>query len=170
MTWIIDTITLPHGGPQFVKRLILRKQEAKTLLDSFPLPVDLGPDAFKLQIKGLISPALLADQLWEVIKKAGQESIQIQVTDEPEFTFFAGRYTVNKADSGVSKPQFDDNGKLVQKYNITFIAFSEQGDTQDGDTGDFILDEPGVGFGDLESIFGDFADFIEPIFQDLFIP
>ena len=149
MTWIIDTITLPHGGPQFVQRKVLRKQEADKLLEKFPLPIDLGPDSFKLQIKGLISPASEADKLWEVVKKAGQESIQIQITDEPEFIHFAGRYTVNKADSGVKKPMFDENGKLVQEYNLVFIAFSEQGDTQDVDTGDFILDEPGVGFGDF---------------------
>ena len=169
MTWTIDAnIILPHGGPQLVKRRVLRKQEADKLLEKFPLPVDLGPDSFKLQIKGLISPALLADQLWEVVKKAGQESIQIQITGEPEFEFFAGRYTVNKADSGVKKPMFDENGKLVQEYDITFIAFTEQGDTQDIDTGDKILDEPGIGFGDFEDIFDDFADFIIPGFTDLF--
>jgi len=160
MTWKIDTIELPFGGPQSVKRRVIRKQTADKIISQFPFPVDLGPDAFEFQIKGLISPAELADQFWEDVKNPDKDKFVIEVTNDPEFEFFSGEYVVNRSDIGMTKPQFDSvTGKIVQNYNITFVQFSQ--DIGNGSTGDLNLDEDGVGFGDFNIDFNfDFVNFI----------
>jgi len=163
MTWTLDDavdgITLPFGGPQSVKRRVIRKKTAESILSQMPFPIDLGPDTFELQIKGLISPASQADKLWEIVKRADRDSLVISITSEPEFEFFGGQYIINRSTVGISKPRFDENGKIVQNYDITFVQPPE--DTGNSDNGENIGDEDGIGFGDLgDSFLFDFAKFI----------
>lgn len=159
MTWVIgddvDGVILPFGGPQTLNRRVMRKQTADKILEDFPIPFDLGPDSFEMVMTGLISPAAEADKLWEICKRAEQESIQIVVLNEAEFAKFTGLYAVSKGDISISGPMFDENGKSVQKYAITFVQFAEQGDLGNGDSGDSVGTEPGIGFGDIDISFGD---------------
>ncbi len=168
MTWKVDEIELSFGGPSGIQRRVLRKQTANKILEQFPFPVDTGPDAFELQLKGMITPALLADQLWEKTKAAEQPELRLEVSNDPEFEFYTGNYAVNRSTIGMSKPRFDSaTGKIVQDYNITFVQFAE--DIGNGDTGDKGLDEPGVGFADIPENFGDFIfDTFQLTFGDLF--
>ena len=175
MGWFIfdadDGIALPFGGPQKVSRRIMRKQTANKILEDFPLPFDLGPDSFELQLTGLISPPAEADKLYEIAKRAESESITITVTndtlgqDKDKFDKINGQYAVSRGDISISAPAFDSNNKIVQKYDITFLQFAEQSDLGNGDSGDKSLDEPGIGFGDINLTFGDF-DFLN--LADLF--
>jgi hypothetical protein len=159
MTWIINNeVILPFGGPQEVRRRLLRKQSAEAVIESFALPFDLGPDSFELNIKGLISPASEAQKLWQICEKAEQSSITITVENEPEFETFINNslYAVNRADIGMSEPRFDaDTGAIVQDYDITFVQFPGS-DVQPTDSGELESDEAGVGFGS----FDDFGSFI----------
>ena len=154
-------VRLPFGGPQKVSRRVMRKQAANKILSAFPLPFDLGPDSFALQLTGLISPPKAADKLYELAKRAEVESITITVKDDSfgddatHFNKINGQYAVSRGNLSITKPQFDENGKLVQKYDITFIQFAEQSDVGNGDSGDIVNDEPGIGFGDINFSFGD---------------
>lgn len=158
-----DTIgvRLPFGGPQKVNRRVMRKQTANKILEQFPLPFDLGPDSFELQLSGLISPPEAADKLYELAKRAETESMTITVNndsfgqDADHFNRINGQYAVSRGDISITAPAFDENGKLVQKYNITFIQFAEQSDIGNGDSGDLVNDEPGISFGDINFSFGD---------------
>jgi len=163
MTWTIDDandgVTLPFGGPQSVKRRVIRKKTAQSILSQMPFPIDIGPDAFELQIKGLISPAAEADKLWEIVKRADRDSVVVSITNEPEFEFFTNQYIINKSTVSISKPAFDANGKIVQNYDITFVQPPE--DIANSDDGEKIIDEDGIGFGDLGDDFVfDFLTFI----------
>jgi len=163
MTWTIgdadDGVTLPFGGPQSVKRRVIRKKTAESILSQMPFPVDLGPDSFQMQIKGLISPAAEATKLWEIVKKADQDSIPVVITNESEFEDFSNQYIINRSTVGISKPRFDENGKIVQNYDITFVEPPENiGNSDDAEK---VTDEDGVGFGDLGDDFVfDFLNFI----------
>jgi len=170
MAWAIDGIVLPID-PTKVDRRVLRKQEATNILQQFPLPFDLGPDTFQLNLKGFIFPSLLADQLWEVAKSPDNSSIQIEVTNDTEHEFYNGRYAINKASVKRTGPEFtkvSGNDVAVHRFDITFIQFGEQGAIGDGDSTDIDLDEDGVGF-DIEDIFGtfDFSSFIN-VLDDFF--
>ena len=164
----VDGVTLGFGGPQTVKRRVLRKQTADKILANFPLPIDLGPDSFELNIKGLISPASEAVKLWDIVKRADVDSIIVNVIGEPEFVQYTGQYVINRADQGMSKPMFDAvTGKTVQEYNITFVQFTEN--VQNVDDGEKTLSEPGVGFGDIDLLFGDVVfDTFSNFFPNLF--
>lgn len=170
MTWKIDTITLPFGGPQTVQRRVLRRQTSNKIIEDFPIPVDIGPQSYELRITGLIhargNNGSNADQLWETVKAAENPTIQIIITDEPEMADYGGNklYAVNKADVGMSRARFDaSTGEIVREYDITFIEFEE--DIGEQDTGELELDEDGIGNGDLNLSFG---DFVFDIFQNLF--
>lgn len=176
MTWIIgdnDTsapenqggVELSFGGPQRIDRRILRKQTADKILEDYPLPFDLGPDSFELQLSGLIYPPAAADRLYEMAKRAESDTIII-TNDDPNFQKLNGQYAVTRGSISISSPQFDtETGALVQRYDITFIQFAEQSDTGNGDSGDEVGDDDGIGFGDFD--FG-FGDLIKESFQNLF--
>ncbi len=168
MTWIIDGITLPID-PVSAERRVLRKQQANQILSAFPLPFDIGPQAFELTLKGLIWPPKLAKELWEQTKVAETESIQIQVLDDPNHLQYEGTYAVNKESVKENGPRFVRDEGLdvsVANYDITFVQFGESSAIGDGDGLDLDLDEDGVGF-DIEDVFGsfDFDDFINTINQ-----
>jgi len=168
MTWIIDGITLPID-PVTAERRVLRKQQANQILASFPLPFDIGPQAFELTLKGLIWPPSLAKELWEQTKVAESESIQIEVLNDPDHLQYEGRYAVNKESVKEDGPKFvrDEGSDVsVAAYDITFVQFGDSSAIGDGDGGDLDLDEDGVGF-DIEDVFGsfDFSDFIDTITQ-----
>ena len=167
MTWTVNSILLPFGGPQTEKRGVLRRQTANKIIEQFPFPVDIGPQSYELTITGLIHAighaGSNADQLWEDLKNAEKPTVQLVVT-EPEFAKYSGLYAVNKMDIGMSKPMFDaTSGEMVKEYNITFVQFAE--DIGELDTGDNSLDEPGIGFGDINITFG---DMIFDSFQNIF--
>jgi len=166
MPWAIEGIVLPID-PTKVDRSVLRKQEAASILQQFPLPFDLGPDTFKLNVKGFIFPSELADQLWELSKRPDSPSVQIEVTNDTEHEFYNGRYSINKSSVKRTGPEFikvAGNDVAVHRFDITFIQFGEEGAINDGDSGDVDLDEDGTGF-DIEDIFGtfDFDKFINVI-------
>ncbi len=166
MPWKFDSLSIPID-PTSIERKVLRKQEATSILQQFPLPFDLGPDAFELTIKGFVWPSLLADQLWELTKQAEAPSIQIEVTDDEEHEVYSGLYAVNKASVKRKDPEFitvDGKQKAVHRFQFTFVQFGEGGIVSDGDSGDIDLDEDGVGF-DIEDIFGvfDFDNFLNVI-------
>ncbi len=166
MTWEIGPIVLPID-PESIERRVLRKQEANNIIEQFGIPIDVGPDAFEFTVKGKIWPTQLSNQLWETTKKAEQATIQILVTNDPQFEVYTDRYAVNKSSVKISGPNFVKQGGVdvpVYSYNITFVQFAGQGDTTDGDSGDIDLDEDGVGF-DIEDVFGsfDFSDFLNTI-------
>lgn len=154
-----DGVSLPFGGPSSVKKRIIRKQTADKLLQKFAVPIDLGPDPEEMQIKGRISPAAEAVKLYDVCKRAEQDAMFIKVNNDPEFKDFEGQFLVSKVDIGMNKPEFDAaTGKTVRTYDITFIKFTD--DIGNGDSGEGILDEEGIGFGDFGFNFEDF-DFLE---------
>ncbi len=168
MTWIIDGITLPID-PASAERRVLRKQQANQILSSFPLPFDIGPQAFELTLKGLIWPPSKAKGLWEQTKVAEAESIQIQVINDPDHLQYEGRYAVNKESVKQDGPKFTKDAGAevpVSAYDITFVQFGESSAIGDGDGLDLDLDEDGVGF-DIEDVFGafDFDSFINTINQ-----
>ncbi len=168
MTWIIDGITLPID-PSKAERRVLRKQQANQILSSFPLPFDIGPQAFELNLKGLIWPPSLAKELWEQTKVAEAESIQIEVIDDADHLQYAGLYAVNKESLKQDGPKFtrhEGSDVPVAAYDITFVQFGDSSSVGDGDGLDLDLDEDGVGF-DIEDVFGafDFDDFINTINQ-----
>ncbi len=168
MTWIIDGIILPID-PSLAERRVLRKQQASQILSSFPLPFDIGPQAFELTLKGLIWPPSLAKELWEQTKVAEAESIQIEVINDTQFEQYAGKYAVNKESVKQDGPKFTKEAGSevsVAAYDITFVQFGDSSAVGDGDGLDLDLDEDGVGF-DIEDVFGsfDFDDFINTINQ-----
>ena len=168
MTWHIGDedagVTLPYG-PNRLDRKILRKQAAEQILEDFPLPFDLGPDSFELQMNGLIHPASEADKLYEIAKRAETASIII-TNDEADFQKFNGQYAVSRGSISISSPQRDaTTGGLVQNFSITFVQFTEQSDTGNGDSGENSGDEEGIGFGDFDF---SFSDLILDSFQNLF--
>jgi hypothetical protein len=154
LTWTLDTIVLPFGGPESVEWGMIRKQSAKKIIED-PFPVDIGPDTMELKITGKIASGVIIDQLREVVKRAEKETAQLIVTD-PEFVMYTGKYAVGRAKIGQKGPQFDaDTGLVVQDYTLTLVQFAEGGITEDGDTADKETDEDGVGFGDIDGIFED---------------
>jgi hypothetical protein len=155
MTWTLDEIVLPFGGPNSVEWGMIRKQTAKKIIEDFPTPVDIGPDSMELTIQGKINDGKIIDQLREVVKRAEKETAQLTVTDA-EFDMYTGKYAVGRAKIGQSGPQFDPaTNTIVQDYQLTLVQFAEGGITEDGITGDKELDEDGVGFGDLDDVFED---------------
>lgn len=161
MTWTLDTVNLPFGGPTSIEWGIVRKQTANKIVENFPFPVDVGPNAMELKITGKITGATEIDKLREVVKRAEKQTIQLIVTD-PEFTMYGsgsstdGLYAVGRAKIGQKGPQFDaSTGLIVQDYDITLVQFAEGGSVGEGDTADLIEDEEGVSFGDLNTIFED---------------
>jgi hypothetical protein len=155
LTWTLDEIVLPFGGPESVEWGMIRKQTAKKIIEDFPFPVDIGPDTMELQITGQINDGVIIDKLREVVKRAEKETAQLTVTD-PEFSMYSGLYSVGRAKIGQKGPQFDPTtNTIVQDYTLVLVQFAEGGLTEDGNTGDKELDEDGVGFGDLDGIFED---------------
>ena len=167
VTWRLDTIDLPFGGPQSVQWGVLRKQTANKIIEQFPFPVDIGPDSFTLQIKGKIVSKLEIEKLRETVKRAEKETAQLEVLpSSDEFSLYTGIYAVSKAKIGQKGPQFDAaTGKIVQDYDITLVQFAGGGSVSDGLTGDLNQDEDGVGFGDLNDLF---EDIIIDIFPNIF--
>lgn len=170
VTWILDTVDLPFGGPQSVQWGILRKQTANKIIEQFPFPVDIGPDSFELQIKGQIASGIEIEKLRETVRRAEKETAQLEVlptTDE--FSIYTGKYAVGKAKIGQRGPQFDAaTGKIVQDYDITLVQFAGGGVFSDGLSGDLNLDEDGVGFGNLNDLFDDILlDSFPNIFADI---
>ncbi len=163
VSWTLDTIDLPFGGPQSVNWGVLRKLTANNILEQFALPVDLGPDSFELQIKGQISSGVEIEKLRETVRRAEKETIQLDIlpTDN-EFAIYTGKYIVSKAKIGQKGPQFDGaTGKIVQDYNLTLVQYAGGGTFSEGLSGDLNQDEDGVGFGNLN-------DLIEDILIDIF--
>jgi hypothetical protein len=155
MTWTLDEVELSFGGPESVFWGMIRKQTAKKIVQNFPTPVDIGPDSMELTITGKLINGVIIDQLREIVKRAEKETAQLTVTD-PEFDMYTGLYAVGRSKIGQKGPQFDpETGSIVQDYTITLVQFAEGGLTEDGDTGDKIGDEDGVGFGDIDGIFED---------------
>ena len=153
MTWTLDEFLLPFGGPESVSWGIVRKQVAKKIIENFPTPVDIGPDQMELTITGQVEDGAKIDTLREIIKRAEKETMQLTVTDA-EFDMYTGLYAVGRAKIGQKGPQFNpDTGKIVQNYNVTMVQFAEGGLTEDGNTGDKVEDEDGVGFSGLDDIF-----------------
>ena len=170
VTWKLDTIDLPYGGPQSVTWGVLRKLTANNILEQFALPVDLGPDSFELQIKGQISSGLEIEKLRETVKKAEKDTIQLEVLPEDdEFAIYTGKYIVSKAKIGQKGPQFDGaTGKIVQDYNLTLVQYADGGTISDGLSGDLNQDEDGVGFANLNDLIADIAlDIFPNIFADI---
>ena len=170
-TWVLDTVDLPFGGPSSVQWGILRKQIANKIIEQFPFPVDIGPESFELQIKGQITSGVEIEKLRETVRRAEKETAQLEVlptTDE--FAIYTGKYAVGKAKIGQKGPQFDGaTGKIVQDYDITLVQFAGGGTFNDGNSGDKVLDEDGVGFGDLNVLFEDILlDSFPNIFADFF--
>lgn len=168
MTWILDTVNLPFGGPESVQWGILRKQTANKIIEQFPFPVDIGPDSFELQIKGMISSGVEIEKLRETVRRAEKETAQLEVTDA-EFDIYTGLYAIRKAKIGQRGPQFDGvTGLIVQDYDITLVQFADGGSISDGLEGGLNLDEDGVGFGDLNDLFDDILlDSFPNIFADI---
>lgn len=160
MTWSIGAITLPMD-PQSIHRGVARKQVVDKIIQQLPFAVDTGPDLYEVNIKGLIWPTTTVYQLWELVKKGENPSIEV-VTDDVDFAIYNGRYAVNRFDEGVDGPRFiADAGFIngvgpVHSYDITLVQFGGSGLVADGNTGDLELDEDGVGFGDISLNFGDF--------------
>jgi len=155
LTWTLDEIVLPFGGPESVEWGMIRKQTARKIIEDFPTPIDIGPDSMELKITGIISSGVIIDKLREVVKRAEKETAQLIVTD-PEFEMYTGKYAVGRAKIGQKGPNFDaETGFIVQQYDLTLVQFAEGGLTEDGNTSDKELDEDGVGFGDLDSVFED---------------
>lgn len=165
MTWIIDGgsdppiergIVLPYGVSE-VRRRVLRKDTAESVMQDFGLPFDLGPESFELHIRGLITPASEANKLWEIAKRPDRAAVTITVIDEPEFEMYSGYYLINRADIGLSRPMYDaETGKVVQEFDLAFINPSAEGTVGFADSEEVKLDEPGVGFGDIAQQLSDF--------------
>ena len=167
VSWTLDTIDLPFGGPSSVNWGVLRKLTANNILEQFALPVDLGPDSFELQIKGLISSGVEIEKLRETVKKAEKDTIQLEVLPiDNEFAIYTGKYIVSKAKIGQKGPQFDGaTGKIVQEYNLTLVQYAGGGTFSEGLSDDLVQDEDGVGFAALNDLIEDLA---LDIFPNLF--
>jgi len=170
MTWWIGPIQLPIP-PEEVEKSAVRKLEGESAIKQFGIPLDLGPDVFQFQLKGLIWPTVKAGQLVDMIKREDRDSIVVR-TDDPNFEAFTGQYLVQKTSVKLSGPEFiKDTGFTggegpVHHYDITFVQFANQSSIANGDSLDLEGDETGIGFM-IEEIFGKFqwTDFANTITQ-----
>ncbi len=170
VTWTLDTVDLPFGGPSSVNWGVLRKLTANNILEQFALPVDLGPDSFELQIKGLISSGVEIEKLRETVKKAEKDTIQLEVLPiDNEFAIYTGKYIVSKAKIGQKGPQFDGaTGLIVQDYTLTLVQYAGGGTFSEGLSDDLVQDEDGVGFAALNDLIVDLAlDIFPNLFADI---
>lgn len=165
-TWNFGPLTLPIE-PASIQRSVARKQVVDKIVEQLPFAIDLGPDTYEVNIKGLIYPTYKVTQLWELVKKGENPSIEIY-NDDPDFALYNGRYAIARAVEGVNGPNFIADGGFVlgvgpvHTYDITFVQFGDSGLISDGNTGDLELDDDGIGFGDINVNLGDFnfGDFL----------
>ena len=168
MTFTIGETVLPIF-PKEINRKLSRKPRMNVQQFGFPVPTDTGPQSFNLQIKGLIWDQIKAEELWELTKDAEGEVISVSVTEE-NYTWVNGLYSCTR--STVSKKKFqtvDDGGvKEVWNYDLTFTQYAETGAFEPGDVGGIDFDEPGIGFGSFEEIFGPWDFDVFSFFTDIY--
>ena len=155
MTFTIGETLLPIF-PKAINRKLSRKPKMNVQQFGFPVPTDTGPQSFNLQIKGLIWDKIKAEELWELTKDAEGEVINISVTEE-DYTWINGLYACTRSIIGQKKFQTTVEAgitKDIWDYDLTFTQYAETGAFEPGDVGGIDFDEPGIGFGSFEDIFG----------------
>lgn len=158
MTFTIAEIELPLF-PQSIARKLTRKPTVTQTNYDYPVPTDTGPQSFNLEVKGLIWGSEKAQELWELTKDAEGEVISIIATgdEEDSYSWVNGLYACTKAEVKQMKNEttLDDGEQAVWKFSCTFTQYAEAGAFEPGDIGGIEFDEPGIGFGSFEEIFGE---------------